>query len=147
MNAWDIVVPAAAGLGWSAWGALHPRAQLFGRVVRSAGDACALTFDDGPNPAVTPRLLDLLDKYDVRATFFVLGKYVRDFPALTADIAARNHTIGNHSDTHPNLLFFSRKHIMDELSRCEDAILRATGNRSTCVRPPFGFRGPNFDFA
>ena len=145
MNAWNIITPAAAAsAGLSAWGMLHPRAQLFGPVVRSAGNACALTFDDGPNPAVTPRLLDLLDKYNVRATFFVLGKYVRHFPSLTAEIAARHHAIGNHSDTHANLLFFSHKHIVDELTRCEDAILNATGKRTTSVRPPFGFRGPNF---
>jgi len=144
MNAWEFITPVAAGAGLSAWGAFHPRAQLFGRVVRTAGDACALTFDDGPNPAVTPRLLKLLDKHGVRATFFVLGKYVREFPSLTAEIAARNHIIGNHSDTHPSMVFLRSSRIIDELNRCEDAILHATGKRATLVRPPFGFRGPQF---
>jgi peptidoglycan/xylan/chitin deacetylase (PgdA/CDA1 family) len=133
---------AAAGL--SAWAAVHPRSQLFGPTVRHAGETCALTFDDGPNPAITPQLLDLLDKHRVRATFFVLGKYVRELPALTADIAARGHVLGNHTDTHPSLVFFSRKHILDELARCEDAVVNATGQRPMVVRPPFGFRGPTF---
>jgi peptidoglycan/xylan/chitin deacetylase (PgdA/CDA1 family) len=143
MDAWALLVPAAAtGLG--AWGAFHPRSQLFGQAVSSVGNACALTFDDGPNPAVTPRLLSLLERHNVRATFFLLGKYVEQNPGLAAEIAARNHVIGNHTHTHPNTLFFSRRQIMDELSRCEDAVFKAAGRRSACVRPPFGFRGPQF---
>jgi peptidoglycan/xylan/chitin deacetylase (PgdA/CDA1 family) len=147
MNAWTSAIPAVAGAGLLAWGAFHPRSQLFGPTVWKAGNACALTFDDGPNPSATPRLLVLLHKYGVRATFFVLGKYVRANPGLLADIAAGGHVIGNHTDTHPNLVFSSRRDIMDELQRCEDAIVGATGARTIAVRPPFGFRGPQFHWA
>jgi peptidoglycan/xylan/chitin deacetylase (PgdA/CDA1 family) len=106
-----------------------------------------LTFDDGPNPGVTPKVLSLLDKFGIRATFFVLGKYVRQNPGLLADIAARGHVIGNHTYAHPNLLFLRGREIIEELNQCEDTIVRAIGRRSRCVRPPFGFRGPQFQSA
>src|SRR5215831_19049501 len=117
MTPWTLLAPIAAAAGVSAWGTFHPRSQLFGPVVRTAGDNCALTFDDGPNPAVTPRLLALLDKYQVPATFFLLGKYVREHPSLAAEIAARQHAIGNHTFSHPSLVFYSRSRIIEELQR------------------------------
>jgi peptidoglycan-N-acetylglucosamine deacetylase len=86
----------------------------------------------------------LLDKYQAPATFFLLGKYVRAYPALAEEIAARSHVIGNHSYDHASLVFFSRSRIIDDLKRCDDAIFHATGKRTTVVRPPFGFRGPQF---
>ena len=144
MSAWNIIIPAVAGGGTAAWGAFHPRSRLFGPIIRNAGAECALTFDDGPNPRVTPRLLALLDKYEVPATFFVLGKYVSEYSGLTAEIAARGHVIGNHTYSHRSLVFFSRQGIVDELNRCDEAVFRATGNRTTCARPPYGFRGPQF---
>lgn len=150
MNPWSIILPSvAAGAGLCAWGAMHPAAQLFGPTVRRTGrdSALAVTFDDGPNPAVTPRLLDLLDQYQVRATFFLIGKHVRACPELASEIASRGHTIGNHTDTHPNLVWLSRPRIKDELDRCQEAIERATGRRTACMRPPYGFRGPFLDSA
>ena len=65
----------------------------------------ALTFDDGPNPAVTPRLLELLDRYSVPATFFLIGKFVRECPGLVQEMSARGHLLGNHTETHANLFF------------------------------------------
>jgi peptidoglycan/xylan/chitin deacetylase (PgdA/CDA1 family) len=144
VNPWSLIIPAVAGAGLSAWGTFHPRSRLFGPVVTSIGSACALTFDDGPNPRVTPRLLSLLDKYEVPATFFLLGKYVRAYPEIAAEVAARDHALGNHSYDHPSFVFFTRKAIIDELNKCGDAILDATGRRPDSVRPPFGFRGPQF---
>jgi peptidoglycan/xylan/chitin deacetylase (PgdA/CDA1 family) len=147
MNLWDAAIPVVAGAGLCAWGGLHPRSQLFGPRIRKVPDGCALTFDDGPNPVITPRLLDLLDKHGVSATFFVLGKYVKMYPEIAAETASRNHHLGNHTDTHPSTLFLSPQRIAEELRRCEDAIHSATGRHSTCVRPPFGFRGPQFHAA
>ena len=149
VNPWataGAVVFGGAAVG--AWGAVHPRSQLFGRTVYTTGDgsAVALTFDDGPNPAATPALLDLLDKHDAHATFFLIGRHVRAFPALARDIAARGHAIGNHTETHPSLIFLSRAKLREELNRCREAILSAVdGGELRWMRPPFGFRGPQLD--
>lgn len=127
-----------------AWGALSPVSQLFGSTIRHTGNArsLALTFDDGPNPALTPRLLRLLEENDVRATFFLVGRFVRECPELVQEIAAKGHTIGNHSDTHPNFAWLTPHKIADELARCQDAIEHACGQRPVWMRPPFGIRGP-----
>ena len=127
-----------------AWGAVAPSSQLFGPTIRRTGDSStmALTFDDGPNPAATPLLLDLLDRHNAHATFFLIGEHVRAFPALAKEIARRGHTIGNHTETHPALTFLSRRRIAEELDRCDDAIAAAIGQKSRWMRPPFGFRGP-----
>ena len=150
MNPWSLILPSvAAGAGLCAWGAMHPAAQLFGPTVRRTGreSALALTFDDGPNPAVTPRLLDLLDQHRVRATFFLIGKHVRACPELAGEIAARGHTIGNHTDSHPNLVWLPQGRIKDELHRCQESIEQATGRGTVLMRPPYGFRGPFLDSA
>ena len=93
-------LPLLAGI--YAWGACYPSSQVFGRTRRRVhGDrTLALTFDDGPNPATTPALLDLLDRYDARATFFLIGRYVRACPDLAAQIARRGHLLGNLSLIH-----------------------------------------------
>jgi len=144
MNLGAALLPVVTAGGFAAWSAFHPRAQLFGPVTFKTPSGCALTFDDGPNPRVTPRLLDLLDEYGVPATFFILGRNARRYPELVREIAARRHEIGNHSFSHRSLIFFSRQQIVDELSRCEEAIFEASGDRSRLVRPPFGFRNPQF---
>src|SRR5438309_2244571 len=123
MNPWAIIIPVTAAVGLPAWAAFHPRSQLFGATLCNVGTACALTFDDGPNPRVTPQLLRLLEKYRVPATFFVLGKYAEQHRGLTAEIMAAGHTIGNHTYRHPSLVFFTRAQIVDELKRCDDAVI------------------------
>ncbi len=134
----------AAGVGAVAWGAVAPRSQLFGATLRRTGKphTVALTFDDGPNPALTPRLLRLLDENHIRATFFLIGRYVRECPELVQEIAAQAHTIGNHTDTHPALFWITPSKIAGELARCQDAIEKACGQRPVWMRPPFGIRGP-----
>lgn len=102
----------------------------------------ALTFDDGPNPSITPQLLDLLAKHNAKATFFLVGKFVRECPELTKEIAARGHVIGNHTDTHPNLFFCGPQETKDQLVRCQEAIHHATWAAPRWFRPPFGFRSP-----
>jgi len=87
---------AAAAAGFAAYGAAYPRAQLFGKTICRTNSArkLALTFDDGPNPAITPKLLDLLDRYKAKATFFLIGRYVRECPELVQETVARGHELG-----------------------------------------------------
>jgi peptidoglycan-N-acetylglucosamine deacetylase len=142
--AWFAAGGLCAAAGIYAWGALAPSSQLFGPTVRGTGDAStlALTFDDGPNPAATPRILDLLAQYDLRATFYVIGRHVRAFPDLAREIIARGHAVGNHTDTHPSLALCSGSRIRQELDRCDEAIAAATGVTAKWMRPPYGFRSP-----
>ena len=145
MTAWLQIlaeVPAAAAV--LAWGAYHPASRLFGPALcRTASpNTIALTFDDGPNPAITPRLLGLLDRHEVHATFFLIGRWARACPAIVRDIAADGHAIGNHTETHPNLLFLSRPRIVTELTRCQQSIADITGTPPSLLRPPYGARGP-----
>lgn len=130
-----------------AWGAAAPSSQLFGRTIRYTGrpSTIALTFDDGPNPAITPALLELLDRHGAKATFFLIGKWIRAAAPVAREIAARGHTIGNHTETHPALTFHSRAQIAIEIDRCDEAIESAIGRQPRWMRPPFGFRSPLLD--
>lgn len=134
----------AGAAGVAAWGAVAPSSQLFGPTIRRTENSktIALTFDDGPNPAVTPELLDVLERHGAKATFFVIGKFAREEAALTREIANRGHCLGNHTETHPSLVFLSARKIQEELSRCDEAIARAAGEVPRWMRPPYGFRSP-----
>src|SRR5580692_11309137 len=116
-------IGAAAGLGlvWGgcAYAALAPGSRFFGDALTAPPrpGELALTFDDGPNPEWTPRLLDILAAHEVRATFFVVGQYAHTEPALVRRIAAAGHLIGNHSWTHPNLALTPAAKVHDELKR------------------------------
>jgi len=135
---------AVACAGLIAYGGVYPRAQLFGNTLwrTDSPRKLAITFDDGPNPAITPRLLDLLEKHKVRATFFVVGRYVRECPELLRDTAVRGHLIANHTQTHPNLFWMSAASVQEELQQCQDAIGVVLNLQSKWFRPPFGFRNP-----
>ena len=148
MNPWPIVAGTAAVAGIAAWGAVAPSSEMFGPTLRHTNSSgkMALTFDDGPNPAITPRLLDLFDRHSVAATFFLIGKFARACPGLVKEISARGHLLGNHTDTHLNLIFKSRLRIQEELARCQEAVATATGAAPPrWMRPPYGYRSPLLD--
>jgi peptidoglycan/xylan/chitin deacetylase (PgdA/CDA1 family) len=146
MNSWLIAGPAiATGMaGVIAYGGAHPRSQWFGHTTCRTDSAkkLALTFDDGPNPAITPKLLELLARHNAKATFFLVGKFVRECPGLAKDIADQGHILGNHTDTHPNLFFCGTEETRDELHRCSEAIACAAWEEPRWFRPPFGLRSP-----
>lgn len=146
MNPFLISVPAAvlATGGVAAYAAVYPSAQLFGPTICHTNSArkLAITFDDGPNPAMTPKLLDLLDRYQAKATFFLIGRFVRECAAIVRETAARGHALGNHTDTHPNLFWRSGSKIAAELRLCHEAISQAAGAAPKWFRPPYGFRNP-----
>ena len=139
---------AAAGLGLAAGGcayaALWPGSQLFGDalIAPSRPIELALTFDDGPNPAWTPRLLDILATHQVRATFFLVGSYAQAEPALVRRIAAAGHLIGNHSWSHANLALTSASRVKEELVRTNETLEQLAGAPMRYFRPPFGARRP-----
>jgi peptidoglycan/xylan/chitin deacetylase (PgdA/CDA1 family) len=139
---------AAAALGLAAGGwiyaARYPQSQIFGPTLiapERIGEI-ALTFDDGPNPAWTPKLIDMLAAHRVKATFFLMGKYVDAEPYLTRHIVESGHIIGNHSWSHPNLAFAGRKRIREELYSTKHMLEQITGSRVRYFRPPFGARRP-----
>src|SRR5215831_7729661 len=98
---------AAAAASYAGYAAMAPRSQLYGRTLTHGSDPAqmALTFDDGPNDPHTMRLLEVLARHNARATFFLIGKYVQQRPDIVRAIAAAGHEIGNHTFTHPNLIF------------------------------------------
>jgi peptidoglycan/xylan/chitin deacetylase (PgdA/CDA1 family) len=143
----------ALGAGAAAvalYGAQVPTAQLYGPTISrfpAARGKLALTFDDGPNPLETPRLLDLLDAHDAKATFFLIGRWAEAEPGLVREIAARGHAIGNHTYTHPTMPLHGADMLREDLSRCRDAVERAGVELSRAggamlMRPPYGRRRP-----
>jgi peptidoglycan/xylan/chitin deacetylase (PgdA/CDA1 family) len=147
VNPWLIEAPVAAMIaaaGMTAYGAVYPRAQLFGPTIcrTNSPRKLAITFDDGPNPAITPKLLDLLDRHHAKATFFLVGRFVRECSSLVKETAARGHVLGNHTDTHPNLFWLAPSQIAAELRLCQEAISNATSAPPKWFRPPYGFRNP-----
>ena len=116
------------------------RFQLFGDyVVRvdTADKVVAITFDDGPHPVHTPRVLDVLDRHGVKATFFMMGVNVERYPDVARDVLRRGHEIGNHSYSHPKLIFMWPSDVREEIERT-DALLRGIG-----VTAPIHFRTPH----
>lgn len=98
----------------------------------------ALTFDDGPHPKVTKQILDLLAKYDAKATFFMLGSRVEYYPDLVREVKAAGHEIGNHTWTHPVLTKMDSAKVLQEFEQTEKAIFNVLGENTVIFRPPYG---------
>jgi peptidoglycan-N-acetylglucosamine deacetylase len=125
--------------GWSATGSMLPSLRkLVYRRGNPRTKRIALTFDDGPSPDFTPQVLETLERYNVKATFFLLGRNVERFPELARRIVGNGHAIGNHSYSHANLTRLRPEHVRQEISRAETVISSATGVRPTLFRAPFG---------
>jgi peptidoglycan-N-acetylglucosamine deacetylase len=120
-----------------------PENQLLGKTVVSGPadeKVVALTYDDGPNPPYTDRILDVLRRERVHATFFVVGRAVDAYPQLALRESREGHAIGNHTWDHVHLIMLTRGGVRDSLQRTDAAIFRATGKHSQIMRPPFGAR-------
>jgi len=145
------VLPALLGLtavaaaSTAGYQSMAPTGQWYGRTFTrgiQGSMQIALTFDDGPNDPHTLNLLDVLAKYKVQATFFMIGSYVQRRPDIARAVAERGHIIGNHSFTHPLLIFKSAADTRAELVDCHDALQDVIGEHSNLFRPPFGGRRP-----
>jgi peptidoglycan/xylan/chitin deacetylase (PgdA/CDA1 family) len=151
MRKWPLAAGAFAGAtGWTLYNGLWPTAQGFGKTfvgTPGRGKLLALTYDDGPNTAWTPALLDLLAKHDVKATFFSIGDFARQQPALLREVAAAGHAIGNHTYSHVTMPLHTDETIRREIRQTREAI-EAAGVEMTTVqgrrlmRPPYGRRRP-----
>ena len=142
------VAAGAAGLGLVAGGLLYasvwPTSQIFGRTLIAGNNPreVALTFDDGPNDAATPELLDVLARHGVRATFFAIGNFVRQRPEITRAVVAAGHLLGNHTMSHPKLSMEPAARVRQELADCSAVLEDLTGVAVRFFRPPFGARRP-----
>lgn len=135
-------IAAAVTAGYQS---MAPTGQLFGKTFTNlprAPQQIALTYDDGPNDPHTLRLLEILAKHSVQATFFLIGRYVQQSPDIAREIAYAGHIVGNHTFTHPLLTFKTEAQIKRELASCQSALRDAIGDHSNLFRPPFGGRRP-----
>ena len=140
-----IGLTAAAAASAAGYQSMAPTGQWYGRTFAGGvreSKQIALTYDDGPNDPHTLKLLDVLAKHSVRATFFMLGRYVRQRPDIARAVAQAGHVIGNHTFTHPLLIFESEARTRTELLDCRSALQDAVGEHSNLFRPPFGGRRP-----
>ncbi len=106
--------------------------------VMVSGNYIAITFDDGPQPQNTPRLLDMLRARNIKATFYVIGRSVDLYPQVVRRTVAEGHEIGNHTYTHRLLSKLSDSEVSTDLARCRDSIARAAGVQPRTMRPPYG---------
>lgn len=136
---------AAAAAVAAGYQSMAPTGQWYGRTFTGLPRGTrqlALTYDDGPNDPHTLRLLEVLARHNVRATFFLIGRYVEQRPDIVREIVKSGHVVGNHTFTHPPLIFKSAADVRKELSDCRSALHDAIGEHSNLFRPPFGARRP-----
>jgi len=136
---------AAAAASAAGYQSMAPSGQWYGRTfcrVARPSRKLALTYDDGPNDPYTLQLLEVLAKHGVRATFFMIGRYVQQRPAIAREVAKAGHIVANHTYTHPQLIFESPTQIRAQLSACRTILSDTVGEHSNLFRPPFGGRRP-----
>ncbi|OYY94163.1 MAG: polysaccharide deacetylase family protein [Hydrogenophilales bacterium 28-61-23] len=144
---WALVALAANHLLLSAAG-LWPRGKCLGpnwvRLPAAAAPGhIAITIDDGPDPAVTPQVLDILDRYDARASFFCIGSQAERHPELCREIVRRGHAVENHSQHHRHhFSLFGPRRMAGEVVLGQDSLAAITGQRPLFFRPTAGLRNP-----
>jgi peptidoglycan/xylan/chitin deacetylase (PgdA/CDA1 family) len=136
---------AAAAAIAAGYQSMSPTCQWYGRTfvgLPRGTRQLALTYDDGPNDPHTFRLLEILARHHVRATFFLIGRFVRQRPDIVRELIQGGHVVGNHTFTHPLLTFQSAVEVRKQLRDCRAALQDAIGEHSNFFRPPFGGRRP-----
>jgi peptidoglycan-N-acetylglucosamine deacetylase len=126
-------------------GLYYPNSYLFGVPITKLdgpGKVVGLTFDDGPNPDATPRVLDALKARGVKATFFILGRHADEWPDLVRRVADEGHVVGNHGWHHRKLHVRGPSYVRRDLTMGTESIERASGVRPKLFRAPHGFRNP-----
>ncbi len=142
------IIAGAAIAGAATWAGFHcylPTSQVWGRTfvgLEPGSRELALTYDDGPNDPWTLRLLDVLERHSVKATFFVVGRFVAQKPEIVRAVVAAGHELGIHTWDHPNLIFAASAEVRSQIERTQSVIFDTTGVRCSLMRPPFGARRP-----
>lgn len=149
---WPHVLAAMAGShALLALFGLWPRSQVLGRTVTrlppgERDGRVALTFDDGPDPEVTPALLDLLDRHGAKASFFLIGERARTHPGLVREIARRGHAVENHTQRHPvHFACLGPRALRREVAEAQAVLAPLAGRLPRFVRAPAGLRSPLLD--
>ena len=145
MLGYAISVASAAVAVTAGYQSTAPTAQWYGKTFTRLPPGTrqiGLSYDDGPSDPHTLQLLDVLARHNVHATFFLIGRYVRQCPQIAREIVQAGHVIGNHTFDHPLLIFKSENEIRRQIVQCRAAIEDAVGGHSNFFRPPFGGRRP-----
>jgi peptidoglycan/xylan/chitin deacetylase (PgdA/CDA1 family) len=138
-------VAVAGAATWAGFQTMWPTSQVYGRTflgLEPGARQLALTFDDGPNDPYTGQMMEVLRRHGVKATFFLIGRFVQQRPEIARSLVEAGHAIGIHTWDHPNLIFVSTAEVRRQLQRTQQAILDATGVEAKLFRPPFGGRRP-----
>ncbi len=148
VSMYEFVLSAAvvASASAAAYQSMAPSGQWYGKTfthLPRPSKKLALTYDDGPNDPYTLRLLEVLARHDVRATFFTIGRYVQQKPQIVRDLVKAGHVVGNHTYTHPNLACQSQMQTRIQLTMCQNILAETTGALPKLFRPPFGGRRPS----
>jgi peptidoglycan/xylan/chitin deacetylase (PgdA/CDA1 family) len=124
---------------------MWPTSQVYGRTfigLRPGTRTMALTYDDGPNDPYTMQMLEVLERHGVKATFFLIGRFVEERPDIARAVVGAGHAIGIHTWDHPKLIWVSQAEVRRQLERTRKVIQDATSLDTTIFRPPFGGRRP-----
>jgi peptidoglycan-N-acetylglucosamine deacetylase len=135
----------AGALVAAGYQSMSPTGQWYGRTftgLARGSKQLALTYDDGPNDPHTFRLLEVLARHNVCATFFLIGRYTKQRPDIVRELVKAGHIVGNHTFTHPLLTFKSSTEVRRELNDCRSTLHDVIGEHSKLFRPPFGGRRP-----
>ena len=148
-SSWPLMLTALVGNHAVLGAGLFPRSTWLGPNItrlpeaQAQGGVVALTFDDGPDPHVTPAVLDLLEQSGARATFFCVGCRAEAYPDIVAAIRDRGHGVENHTYSHPNgFAFRGPRGLRHEIQRAQVAIDRSGGGQPNFFRPPAGIQNP-----
>ena len=143
MFGYVIGAATVAAVSTAGFQSMAPTGQWYGKTftgLERGAMRLALTYDDGPNDPHTFQLLEILAKHGVRATFFLIGRYVRQRPDIARELVHAGHVVGNHTFSHPLLIFKSAGQIESEVGQCEQTLSDEVGEHSNLFRPPFGGR-------
>jgi peptidoglycan-N-acetylglucosamine deacetylase len=135
----------SAAVCWPRGSLLGPNIVCLPAPAVARGQVC-LTFDDGPDPVVTPQVLDLMDRYEAKASFFCIGHKAALYPEIVKEIARRGHSVENHSQSHPNAFaFYGWSRLRREVETAQMVLAGITGSAPRYFRAPMGFRSPLLD--